>query len=96
MAAEVIWTIPYELHRLMGHLDPRKIGKRIHGAEVIAADDVTRLRGRLILVAVGALSRQRDLADDPWLSARSEIREQLECRRSASCCEGLSISREVP
>ncbi len=59
-------------------LDPRKIGKRIHGAEVIAAGDVIRLRGRLILVAVGALSRERDLADDPWLSARSEIREQLD------------------
>jgi hypothetical protein len=58
-------------------LDPRKIGKRIHGAPVLAAADVTRLRGRLILVAVGALSRQRDLADDPWLPARSEIREQL-------------------
>jgi len=59
-------------------LDPRKIGKRIHGAEVVAATEVTRLRGRLILIAVGALSRQRDLSDDPWLPARSEIREQLD------------------
>ncbi len=58
-------------------LDPRKIGKRIHGAEVLAATDVTQLRGRMILVAVGALSRQRDLAVDPWLPARSEIRVQL-------------------
>jgi hypothetical protein len=55
-------------------VDPRKIGKRIHGAEVIAATELTRLRGTFLLVAVGALSRR---AEGRWISAREEIRDQL-------------------
>jgi hypothetical protein len=58
-------------------LDPRKIGKRIHDATVIAASDVQRLRGVFLIVAVGALSRFRS-KNDPWLSARVEIRARLE------------------
>jgi glycosyltransferase involved in cell wall biosynthesis len=57
-------------------LDPRKIGKRIHGASVIAASELQRVRGVFLLVAVGALSRQRTQGD-PWLPARVEIRAQL-------------------
>lgn len=58
-------------------LDPRKIGKRIHGALVIAASDIAQLRGHFVLVAVGALSRQRHASEDPWLPAREEVRDQL-------------------
>jgi glycosyltransferase involved in cell wall biosynthesis len=57
-------------------LDPRKIGKCIHGATVIAASEVHRLRGMFLVVAVGALSRLRD-GDEPWLPARAEIRATL-------------------
>jgi glycosyltransferase involved in cell wall biosynthesis len=57
-------------------LDPRKIGQRIHGATVISASEVHRLRGMFLVVAVGALSRFRG-GDEPWLPARSEIREHL-------------------
>lgn len=58
-------------------LDPRKLGQRIHGAEVISNDELQRLDRAFIVVAVGALSRKRGPAR-PWLSARDEIREQLE------------------
>jgi hypothetical protein len=57
-------------------LDPRKIGKRIHGASVISASEVHRIREVFLLVAVGALSRGRS-KEQPWLSAREEIRAQL-------------------
>ncbi|MEE9265045.1 MAG: glycosyltransferase [Vicinamibacteria bacterium] len=55
-------------------VDPRKIGKRIHGAEVVAANELEALRGAFLLVAVGALSR---LAEGAFVSAREEIRAQL-------------------
>jgi hypothetical protein len=58
-------------------LDPRKIGQRIHGATVISASEVHCLRGIFLVVAVGALSRLRG-GDEPWLPARSEIREHLD------------------
>lgn len=35
-------------------VDPRKLGKRIHGARVITADDVGELAGTFLLVAVAA------------------------------------------
>jgi hypothetical protein len=57
-------------------LDPRKIGQCIHGATVISASDVCRLQGTFLVVAVGALSRLRG-GDEPWLPARSEIRDHL-------------------
>jgi glycosyltransferase involved in cell wall biosynthesis len=63
-----------EVYRFV-EVDPRKIGKRIHGALVMAASEVSRLRDVFLLVAVGALSRQR--AGDRWLAAREEIRAQL-------------------
>lgn len=47
-------------------LDPRKIGRRIHGAPVVAPDGVERFRGSLCVAAVG----QR--------GARAEIRAALD------------------
>jgi hypothetical protein len=47
-------------------VDPRKIGQRIHGAEVVAASEVQRLRGTPLLVAVGSPG------------AREQIRGRLE------------------
>lgn len=59
-------------------LDPRKIGKTIHGALVVAPSNLDNMRDTFILVAVGALSRHRTETDeDRWLAAREEIREQL-------------------
>jgi hypothetical protein len=59
-------------------LDPKKIGKTIHGALVVAPYELDELRDTFILVAVGALSRHRTETDeDRWLAAREEIREQL-------------------
>lgn len=55
-------------------IDPRKIGKRIHGAHVIAATELDRVRATPLLVAVGALSRE---AKGRFVSAREEIRKQL-------------------
>ena len=55
-------------------VDPRKIGKRIHDAKVVAATELDTLRGTFLLVAVGALSRQAGAA---FVSAREEIRAQL-------------------
>jgi glycosyltransferase involved in cell wall biosynthesis len=55
-------------------IDPRKIGKRIHGAAVIAATELDRIKGTPMLVAVGALSRG---SERRFVSAREEIREQL-------------------
>lgn len=49
-------------------LDPRKIGQEIHGAPVVAPDDVDRFRGSLALAAVG-----QD-------GAREEIRAELRRR----------------
>ena len=57
-------------------LDPRKVGQTIHGASVIAADEVRKLRDSFIVVAVGALSRRRS-EREPYLAARDEIRERL-------------------
>ena len=60
-------------------LDPRKIGKKIHGALVVSPADLERLRDTFVLVAVGALSRHRtETTEDRWTAARDEIREQLE------------------
>ena len=55
-------------------VDPRKIGKRIHDAEVVAATELATLRGTFLLVAVGALSRATGAR---FVSAREEIRTQL-------------------
>jgi glycosyltransferase involved in cell wall biosynthesis len=55
-------------------IDPRKIGKHIHGAAVISPAGLDRIRGTPLLVAVGALSRR---ADGCFVSAREEIRPQL-------------------
>jgi hypothetical protein len=57
-------------------LDPRKIGQRIHGAAVIAASEIERLRGVFLVVAVGALGRCRD-GDEIAPPAREEIRCRL-------------------
>lgn len=64
------------LVRYFVELDPRKIGQKIHGAEVISNEDLTPLAGRSVIVAVGALSRERTDAS-PWRGAREEIRSQL-------------------
>jgi len=59
-------------------LDPRKLGKTIHGARVVEPSRLELSRGAMILVAVGALSRRRGEAGrSPWFSAREEIREVL-------------------
>jgi glycosyltransferase involved in cell wall biosynthesis len=62
-------------------VDPRKIGKRIHGVPVIPTEELPRLRGTFLLVAVGALSRQPGRTSrsgmPDWTSARDEIRSQL-------------------
>jgi glycosyltransferase involved in cell wall biosynthesis len=59
-------------------LDPKKIGKTIHGALVVAPSELDELRDTFILVAVGALSRHRTETDEGrWMAAREEIREQL-------------------
>ena len=55
-------------------IDPRKIGKRIHGAAVIAPSELDRIVGTPLLVAVGALSRG---ANRQFVSAREEIPPQL-------------------
>lgn len=60
-------------------LDPKKLGQRIHGAEVISTDELDRLGGAYVVAAVGALSR-RPLAHEPWRAARDEIRDALERR----------------
>jgi glycosyltransferase involved in cell wall biosynthesis len=63
-------------------VDPRKIGKYIHGSLVVAASEIGRYRDDFLLVAVGALSRERPkpchgTGGDRWLPAREEIRGQL-------------------
>lgn len=61
-------------------VDPRKVGKRIHGAEVLPAGDVQRLLGGFVIVAVGALSRgslSEGERRSSCMPARIEIREQL-------------------
>jgi len=63
--------------RFLIELDPKKVGQRIHGAEVIGSAELMRLEGAFIVVAVGALSRRRS-SESPWLSARDEIREALD------------------
>jgi glycosyltransferase involved in cell wall biosynthesis len=54
-------------------IDPRKIGKRIHGAAVIAPAELDQIKGTPMLVAVGALSRG---SEGQFVSAREEIRPQ--------------------
>jgi hypothetical protein len=68
-------------------VDPRKIGQRIHGATVIAASEIERVRGVFLLVAVGALSRLRD-GGELGLPAREEIRARL---GQAGFAEGLDF-----
>ena len=55
-------------------IDPRKIGKRIHRAQVVAPSDLDRVAGTPLLVAVGALRRG---SEGEFISAREEIRPQL-------------------
>jgi hypothetical protein len=57
-------------------LDPRKIGKTIHGALVLSPEELETLHSSFVVVAVGALSRAWRKGA-PYLSAREEIREQL-------------------
>lgn len=57
-------------------VDPRKVGQTIAGATVIASDQLARIEGFFVLVAVASLSCTRD-AGDPWRAAREEIRDEL-------------------
>lgn len=57
-------------------VDPRKVGQTIAGATVIASDQLARIEGFFVIVAVASLSRTRD-ASDPWRAAREEIRDEL-------------------
>lgn len=57
-------------------IDPRKIGQTVGGATVISADELSRLEGFFIVVAVAALSRKRS-SISPWYPARDEIRDEL-------------------
>ncbi|GMR22023.1 MAG: glycosyltransferase [Acidobacteriota bacterium] len=57
-------------------VDPRKVGQTIGGASVIASDELTRVEGFFVIVAVASLSRTRD-ENAPWRAARDEIRNEL-------------------
>ena len=57
-------------------VDPRKVGQTIAGASVIASDQLARVEGFFVIVAVASLSRTRD-TNNPWRAARDEIRNEL-------------------
>ena len=57
-------------------VDPRKVGQTIAGASVIASDQLARVEGFFVIVAVASLSRMRD-TNNPWRAARDEIRNEL-------------------
>ncbi len=57
-------------------VDPRKVGQTIGGASVIASDQLARIEGFFVIVAVASLSRTRD-ESSPWRPARDEIRDAL-------------------
>ena len=66
--------------RFIIELDPRKLGQRVHGADVVAPEALLPELGRrgvFVVVGVAALSRRRS-EDDPWYTARDEIRERLD------------------
>ena len=57
-------------------VDPRKVGQTIGGASVISSDELTRVEGFFVIVAVASLSRTRN-KNAPWRAARDEIRNEL-------------------
>lgn len=57
-------------------VDPRKVGQTIAGAPVISNEELGRIAGFFVIVAVASLSRSRD-ERTPWRAAREEIRDQL-------------------
>ena len=57
-------------------VDPRKVGQTIAGAPVISNEELSKVDGFFVIVAVASLSRMRD-ERTRWRAARDEIREQL-------------------
>jgi len=58
-------------------VDPRKVRQTIGGASVIASDELTRVEGFFVIVAV--LSRTRD-ENATWRAARDQIRDEPTAR----------------
>jgi glycosyltransferase involved in cell wall biosynthesis len=58
-------------------VDPRKIGKRIHGAQVIAPDDLARTAGAFLLVAVAAPGGREDIRGRLQAEGLRERRDYL-------------------
>jgi hypothetical protein len=47
--------------RAFVELDPRKVGQTVHGAPVVAPEDVNRFRGALCVAAVGQPGARREI-----------------------------------
>jgi len=56
-------------------LDPRKIGKRIHGAEVVAPDAIERFRGAFCAAAVGQRGAREEIRDALRAAGWTEMEE---------------------
>ena len=72
-------------------VDPRKVGQTIGGASVISNNELARIEGFFVIVAVASLSRTRN-ESSPYRPARDEIRDELTAFGFEECHDFVCVA----